>query len=351
MTQKGSVGCDPTGSRAAFRGGGPWSRVALRTEHRHGSSARIKPPLDERLADEARFIRTWLENPVHTGAVSPSGRSLARTMARYVDPDLPGPVVELGPGTGPVTEALIARGVAPERLVLVEFDPQFCRLLGRRYPGARVIQGDAYRLAETLGEVLDAPVATVVSSLPLRNQPERRRLMLLEQAFEVLQPGGSFVQFTYGIASPMPLRHGHAPCFEAEVSPPVWLNLPPARVWIYREAETPALIRARDRRRDFLKLKSGKELLGEELREQGDRLRLGIRLKAEKARAEFKVQAERVMNGLNPHRRARRHGEPRAPAARAHARPPLAPAPPRPPPIRPPVPTGGPPGVGPANRT
>ena len=295
----------------------------MRADHRHGPSAHIKPPFDVRLADEARFIRTWLENPLHTGAVSPSGRFLARAMAQYVDPARPGPIVELGPGTGPVTEALIARGVAPERLILVEFDPQFCRLLARRYPGATVIQGDAYRLAETLRETLDEPVATIVSSLPLRNQPERRRLTLLEQAFEVLQSGGSFVQFTYGIASPMPLRHGHAPCFEAEVSPPVWLNLPPARVWVYREAETPALIRARDRHRAFLKLKSGKELLGEELREQGDKLKLGIRLKAEKARAEFKVQAERVMNGLNPHRRARHRNEPLTPAeiAKAHARP------------------------------
>ncbi|RYB01860.1 class I SAM-dependent methyltransferase [Lichenibacterium ramalinae] len=264
-------------------------------------SARHKKPLDERLADEARFIRTWLENPVGTGAVSPSGRYLARAMARAVDPERPGPVVELGPGTGPVTDALIARGIAPERLVLVEFDPQFCKLLQRRYPGATVIQGDAYDLAATLEGVLDAPAATVVSSLPLRNQPERHRLSLLEQAFAVLQPGGSFVQFTYGIASPMPLRAGHHPCFEAEVSPPVWLNLPPARVWIYRAAETPALIRARDGAKVRLELASRPDPRGDEKR---DRLKLVIRLKARKARDEFRVQAERVMDGLKPKRRA-----------------------------------------------
>ena len=272
----------------------------MRAEHRSGPAGRPRKPLDERLADEARFIKTWFENPVGTGAVSPSGRFLARAMARAVDPERPGPIVELGPGTGPVTDALIARGIAPERLVLVEFDPKFCKLLQRRYPRATVIQGDAYDLAETLRGVLDEPAATVVSSLPLRNQPERHRLTLLEQAFAVLRPGGSFVQFTYGIASPMPLRSGHRPCFEAEVSPPVWLNLPPARVWVYRAAKTPALIRARDGAKVRLELKARSGSVGDEMR---DRLKLGIRLKARQARDEFKVQAERVMDGLKPKRR------------------------------------------------
>jgi predicted O-methyltransferase YrrM len=79
-----------------------------------------------RLDDEVRFIRTWIEKPLTTGAVAPSSRALARTMAAYVDPARPGPVIELGPGTGPVTEALVAQGVDPSRLVLIEFDPTFC---------------------------------------------------------------------------------------------------------------------------------------------------------------------------------------------------------------------------------
>ena len=84
-----------------------------------------------RLDDEVRFIRSWIEKPLSIGAVTPSGKVLARTMARYVDPNSPGPVVELGPGTGPVTEALVEAGVAPSRLVLVEFNPAFCRILQR----------------------------------------------------------------------------------------------------------------------------------------------------------------------------------------------------------------------------
>src|ERR1700726_1601009 len=85
-----------------------------------------------RLDDEVRFIRSWIEKPLSIGAVTPSSRVLARAMAAYVDPNTEGPVIELGPGTGPVTEALVAQGIAPARLVLVEFDPTFCRLLRQR---------------------------------------------------------------------------------------------------------------------------------------------------------------------------------------------------------------------------
>src|SRR5579864_1948217 len=89
-----------------------------------------KKPL--RLDDEMQFIRSWIEKPLSTGAVMPSSRVLARAMARYVDPQSSGPVIELGPGTGPVTEALVRRGVDPARLILVEFNPDFCRLLRSR---------------------------------------------------------------------------------------------------------------------------------------------------------------------------------------------------------------------------
>ncbi len=100
-----------------------------------------------RLDDEVRFIGSWIKKPFAVGSVTPSGKVLARNMARYVDPDCEGPVIELGPGTGPVTEALIEHGVHPSRLVLVEFNPVFCQLLRQRFPEATVIQGDAYRLA------------------------------------------------------------------------------------------------------------------------------------------------------------------------------------------------------------
>jgi phosphatidylethanolamine/phosphatidyl-N-methylethanolamine N-methyltransferase len=184
-----------------------------------------------RLDDEVRFLRSWLERPLTIGAVTPSGKILARAMARYVDPNSSGPVVELGPGTGPVTEALVQAGVAPSRLVLVEFDPTFCRILRSRYPDATLVQGDAYGLRRLLETLLLQPAAAVVSGLPLVTKPIRMRFRLIRDALDLMVPGAPFVQFTYSVAAPLPKRLGG---FSVEASERIWMNLPPARVWVYR---------------------------------------------------------------------------------------------------------------------
>jgi phosphatidylethanolamine/phosphatidyl-N-methylethanolamine N-methyltransferase len=184
----------------------------------------------DKFDDEARFLRSWIERPLLTGAVTPSGRVLARMMASFVDPNTPGPVIELGPGTGPVTDALIQRGIEQERLVLVEFNPDFCKLLHRRFPRATIIQGDAYDIRETLGGVLKEPASATVSSLPLFTKPVEARLALLRETQGLMQQGAPFVQFTYAMVPPIPKRPGE---FTAKGSSRVWLNLPPARVWSY----------------------------------------------------------------------------------------------------------------------
>jgi len=184
-----------------------------------------------RLDDEMQFIRSWFEKPISTGAVMPSSKALARTMARYVDPQSTGPVIELGPGTGPVTEALVQHGVDPKRLVLVEFNPAFCRLLRTRYPGATVVQGDAYRLRRLLSATMREPAAAVVSGLPLVTKPLRTRLRLISDAMGLLAPGAPFLQFTYAMVPPIPKALSG---IKAEASELIWMNLPPARVWVYR---------------------------------------------------------------------------------------------------------------------
>jgi len=190
--------------------------------------AKIQPKL-RLVDDEVRFIASWLQNPLKVGAVSPSGRALASAIAAEVDPAVPGPVVELGPGTGPVTEALVARGISPERLVLVEYDPEFCTLLRRRFPGATVVQGDAYTLAVTLAGVVKEPLSAVVSCLPLLTRPLSVRMRLLAAAMRLLRPGAPYVQFTYAMTAPIPSRR-----YRITSSPRIWKNIPPARVWIYR---------------------------------------------------------------------------------------------------------------------
>lgn len=184
------------------------------------------------LTDEARFLKSWFDKPLVTGAVSPSGKGLARMMARYVDPTTPGMVLEIGPGTGPVTEALIERGVAPERLILIEFNEEFVPLLESRFPGVTVLQGDVYSVVEALPSRLTQPLIATVSSLPLLTKPVSQRVRLLDGCFDMSRPGSPFIQFTYGLVPPIP-REAIGLTTTAG-SPRVWLNLPPARVWIYR---------------------------------------------------------------------------------------------------------------------
>ena len=166
------------------------------------------------------------------GAVMPSSKLLARTMAQYVAVESTGPVVELGPGTGAITNALIEHGVDQKRLVLVEYNPGFCALLRDRYPQARVVQGDAYALRDSLGGALDQPASAVVSGLPLVTKPMLTRLKLIRDAFLALAPGAPFVQFTYSVAPPIPKS---LPGVSTEASERIWMNLPPARVWVYRK--------------------------------------------------------------------------------------------------------------------
>jgi phosphatidylethanolamine/phosphatidyl-N-methylethanolamine N-methyltransferase len=154
-------------------------------------------------------------------------------MAAAVGPVPRGLIVELGPGTGPVTRALIESGAAPERLVLLEYDPGFCAILRQRFAPAKIVQGDAYDLAGALAEFKGRPIAAVVSSLPLLNQPPHRRAKLIADAFALMGRAGVFVQFTYGLVSPIP-REACANRYSAQRGRRIWRNLPPACVWTYR---------------------------------------------------------------------------------------------------------------------
>ncbi len=186
-----------------------------------------------RLDDEVRFLRSWFDTPLRTGAVMPSSKLLARTMASYVDLSIPGPVIELGPGTGPVTEALVAHGVDPARLVLVEFNPSFCRILRSRYPEATVVQGDAYNLKRLLETLMREPAAAVVSGLPLLTKPLKTRVRLINDAFALMGTNSPLIQFTYAMTPPIPKRLAWV---RSEASERIWLNIPPAKVWVYRKA-------------------------------------------------------------------------------------------------------------------
>jgi phosphatidylethanolamine/phosphatidyl-N-methylethanolamine N-methyltransferase len=182
------------------------------------------------LADNLRFLRALVARPKNIGAIVPSSRVLARAIARECD-TAHGPVLELGPGTGVITDALLERGVTPDQLILVEYDGDMAATLTRRFPGVAVIQGDAFDLGRTLGHKADQHFGAIVSGLPLLNFPAPRRHSFMEGVCRRLAPGAPFVQFSYGVNAPVSAPAG----FSVHRTALVWANIPPARVWVYRK--------------------------------------------------------------------------------------------------------------------
>jgi len=186
------------------------------------------------LADSGLFLREWIADPQRTGAVAPSSPQLAAAMARWLPSDPESYVLELGPGTGAVTGALIQRGLREDRLVAIEKNPTLARLLHRRYPSAHIITGDAWHLDELLQDRSDPidRVGAVISSLPLVNFPVAQAESLAEKIRTVLEPHGTWVQYSYHIHK---RRTRGTSRFRLLTSKIVWFNLPPARVNVYQK--------------------------------------------------------------------------------------------------------------------
>ena len=184
-------------------------------------------------SDEFVFLRAWMRAPLVTAAMLPSGKMLSRALAQAVDPAVPGAIVELGPGTGAVTASLVERGISPDRLILIELLPEFCEVLRRRYPAARVIPGDAFSAPEILRNLNAGPLAAVVSCLPLYGKTPERRERLLHDLLRLGPRGMPFIQATNFARSPIPFDPA---AIAGKPSPRIWFNILPALVWTYRLA-------------------------------------------------------------------------------------------------------------------
>ncbi len=182
-------------------------------------------------SDLSRFLFTAIVHPIQTGAVAPSSPWLGKAMASVIDPAREGRILELGPGTGALTSALVARGIAPERITAVEFNPYFASLIRARFPGIEVVCGDACDLARTLGE-RNGKFVGGISGMPLLNFPMELRQKFIAGALAQLEDGAPFAQFSYGMGPSVPPPAGAYVGRHAVVL----LNVPPARVWVYRSA-------------------------------------------------------------------------------------------------------------------
>ncbi len=180
-----------------------------------------------------RLFALWLRSPTDIGAVAASSRALARAMAHEIGSRQSGHIVELGGGTGAITGALLERGLPPERLVVVERNRGLCRLLAARFPQVAVLKGDAVSLRTHLQRAGIEPVTAVVSGLPLLSMPVPMRARILAEAFAAMAGGGQFIQFTYSLRCPVPKVVLNELGLIGTPRRRIWLNLPPARVWIF----------------------------------------------------------------------------------------------------------------------
>jgi len=163
------------------------------------------------------------------GAIAPSGAMLADLITSEVN-SASGPILELGPGTGVFTEALLARGIRESDLTLVEFSTDFAVMLQRRFPDARVLCANAARLGTHIPRE-SPPFGCVISGLPLLNMSPRAVVAILDGALSRLREGGALYQFTYGMRCPVPHRLLDRFGFKATLHGRVLRNFPPARVY------------------------------------------------------------------------------------------------------------------------
>ncbi|MDB5490551.1 MAG: phospholipid N-methyltransferase [Micavibrio sp.] len=192
------------------------------------------------LTEQLRFLGRMVAHPRRVGAIAPSGHALAEAMVSQVDMSQPGPVLELGPGSGVMTRELLARGLPPEQLTVIERDPEFAKIVSLRFPDVNVINGDAFKLGELLTGKFPQKFKAIISGIPLLNLPADRRGELINTALDQLAPGAPLIQFSYGFHSPVAAPSGS----RVEMTTFIWRNLPPARVWVYRRDVQPSLVRA-----------------------------------------------------------------------------------------------------------
>lgn len=206
-------------------------RSARALERRGGRAKKPAASVAKLLGDEVLFFRTWATSPRKLGAVSPSSRALARLMVEHAHPDPEGFTLELGPGTGVFTQALLDYGVPAERIIAVEHNAEFCRLLAKRFPKLSIVQGDAFDLDATLAAFPGVRFSAALSGLPLLSFAKQLRLKCIDGVLDRMLPGKGLTQFSYGFYPAVEAIPGRIAVTKSKW---VLMNLPPARVWTYR---------------------------------------------------------------------------------------------------------------------
>ncbi len=177
------------------------------------------------------FLGEMIRKPTEVVAIAPSSAAVARQMTRGVE-TAQGPIVEIGPGTGSFTKEILARGVAPERLTLLEMNERFCDTLRQKFPGVNVLN----RPAQDIEKIGLRDIGAVISGVPVLARPQIQR-EVVGRAFNVMAQGGFFTQITYSPNAPISPEMQYELGLQAQKRATVWVNLPPARVFVFRRIQ------------------------------------------------------------------------------------------------------------------
>lgn len=190
----------------------------------------IKTKVANKLGSELRFFKGWLERPRTVGTPFPTSSHTGKAMASVIDLASGLPVLEVGPGTGVVTRAILNRGLDPAKLVAVEFAPEFSSGLKHDFPGICVLTGSAFDLDSVLGDMTIPLFDCVISGIPLLNFDLASRLAYVEDMLDRIPAGRPVIQVTYGPRSPVPPGSGS---FLVQRADFILRNVPPAHLWTY----------------------------------------------------------------------------------------------------------------------
>ena len=182
-------------------------------------------------SDFAVFLGQMMRRPTEVVAIAPSSAAVARRMTEGLE-QVQGPIVEIGPGTGSFTRAILERGIAPERLTLMEMNPVFCETLRQKFPGVTVLN----RPAQEIEQIGLSNIGAVISGVPVLARPQIQR-QVVGRALRVMAPGAIFVQITYSPGAPISDEMQAELGVSVEKRATVWANLPPARVFVFRRMQ------------------------------------------------------------------------------------------------------------------
>lgn len=188
------------------------------------------------MSDLAAFLRAWAKDPLGIAAVAPSGPALARLITAEITPDM-APVIELGPGTGVFTKALLGRGLKEADLILVENEADFARLLETRFPQARILRGDAARVRRHRALLNGELAGATISGLPILSMNAGQQMKIMAGCFGLMRPGGRFYQFSYSPVCPIRRPVLDRLRLKARRLSSTLRNLPPAAVYEIRRAD------------------------------------------------------------------------------------------------------------------